>query len=73
MAAYTEVERIALETAEVERITGCIADRLAHVYSSRRVACDMLVREIAFLAVTQRELRVIISQGGPVRTGTLPV
>lgn len=66
MAVYTEVERIALATAEYERISAGIADRLAHVDSSRRVACDMLVREIAFLAVTLRELRVIISQSGPV-------
>ena len=72
MAVYTEVERIALETAEYERISAGIADRLVHVDSSRRVACDMLVREIAFLAVTLRELREIISQSGPVGTGTLP-
>lgn len=57
-----------MEAAEYERITGCIADRLAHVDSSRRVACDMLVREIAFLAVTLRELRVLISESGPVST-----
>jgi hypothetical protein len=65
VGVYSAVERTALEVAEYERISGCIADRLVHVDSSHRIACDMLVREIAFLAVTLRELREIISRDGP--------
>ena len=72
VGVYTTAERTAMEVSEYERISGCIADRLVHVDSSRRIACDMLVREIAFLAITLRELREIISQDGPLGAGALP-